>query len=191
MLQALQRGTDVVYWLKPCCRRAQTQTLCLTIRVAYSLQRREPMDDSWEQYSRDGVLEAVALTSRPAIVGLGLGLETQVLGLGLDGHGLGLDTSGLDSISGNTVCITCIVWYCAISQTSGPSSVSSIAESLVHCYHWQTLSTHLHCVTSNVTWRRARSTTSPVTTTVTECECMSCYSNTRVSFIAVAEIAPL
>jgi len=40
-----------------------------------------------------GVLEAVALTSRPAIVGLGLGLRSHGLGLGL-----GLDTSALDSI---------------------------------------------------------------------------------------------
>ena len=34
----------------------------------------------------------MALTSRPAIVGLGLGLETQVLGLGL---GLGTKVLGL------------------------------------------------------------------------------------------------
>jgi len=36
-----------------------------------------------EEIIRDGVLEAVALTSRPANGVLGLGLECQVLGLGL------------------------------------------------------------------------------------------------------------
>ena len=57
---------------------------------------------------RDGVLEATALASRRLeaswrVLGLGLGLRSQVLGLGLDpsalGLGLGLGICGLDSKS--------------------------------------------------------------------------------------------